>query len=121
MDNLNIVYNYHEHEGSEDSTANGCYTKAVYHSHTSSCYKYCSGVWVYRGKEEDSHGTKQGVYTCSVCGHEYRAGAPYIDGGGAGQSCGQRSLNCSRGGTIETYKLGCGKTEDTIESATIIY
>ena len=103
MDNFNIVYTYHEHEGSEGTEANGCYTTA---NNILTGY----GTHNLRATNEyyDVHMWMECIY------------------------CGGRWLNCNipqyYNPTCDkqpqyntTYTLGCGKTEETIESVTIIY
>ena len=121
VENLNIQYNYHIHEGTPNIIANGCYKTPVYHSHTTNCYRYCSGVWVFVKRDENEHGVTQDFYRCSNgCSIGY-VGSPYKNGSGSGNPCSNRSLSCSLSGTIETHTFGCGKTDSTIESAIIIY
>ena len=97
LGNVNIQYNYHTHEGTTTS-GTGCYTTPNIVNVT------CTG-WI--ADEFDING---GIHigTCNRCGRtDYTTG---------GKICG-RLLGTRQDG----YKLDCGKTEDTIESATIIY
>ena len=108
IENSDIKYTYHTHSG-DPNTGGGCYVPK-YHQHTSSCYKTvsaCSG-W--------TKWSSDGWQTCRTCG--YRVYAPDASGGIA---CGRTTsqLVCTHGNDIIGYILGCRKTEDTIESATI--
>ena len=122
LGNLNIVYTYHEHIGSAGTTANGCYTTPVFHTHADACYSYCSGKLVFDRQAESPQGTPEGHYHCSICNKGFYYGSPYHTGSAAGLTCNDKKLTCSKTtSTIDKYSLGCDKTEDTIESATIIY
>ena len=119
LDNLDVQYTYHVHEGSEGITANGCYTAPVYHAHSNSCYSSCNGSWKYSSSFNEDGETYYRV-KCSGCGgadtfikHEWESGKIY--------SCRTRILTCNKTGFIENYVLGCGKDETTIESVTILY
>ena len=108
LDNLDVQYTYHVHEGNEGSTANGCYTNAV---HTYESYTYqCPGTNTILRTSDGNHAGSAGKYNCDAyCGNF----------GNYGKKC-----TATRTGTrivSTTYSLGCGKTEDTIESVTIIY
>jgi len=95
----------------------GCYTKPVYHSHVSTCLGTTSSIcgcnrdigW----HEVPNNGSPYPA--CSACGHYYHQSSV----------CSfpkQTSYyKCGLDNTIESYDLGCGKTEQTIESATIKY
>lgn len=112
LDNLDVQYTYHVHEGSESATANGCYTKAIYHSHINSCYIQCSGTANSKGGAGNAW-----KYTCNKCNKDY-----WVGSWGADFPCTEKILSCGKtSSTIDNYTLGCGKTEETIESATIIY
>lgn len=126
MDNLNIVYTYHVHEGSAGVTANGCYTTPIYHSHISTCYseeKTCYAT----PSERYIDGRTWIGYDHSACGASWD-GVDWKDGSSGYNSSYNayshtyKNLICNKtNSTIDDYVLGCGKTEDTIESATIIY
>lgn len=105
------------HEGSAGATSNGCYTTPVYHSHTTSCYKSCGGSYSITGN--GAEGTY--VVKCSRCGNTaYKKVSDW--NAGSGRTHNSQILNCSINTNLpENYVLGCGKTEETIESATIIY
>lgn len=119
--NLNIEYTYHVHQGSEGSTANGCYTKAVYHSHGSNCY--CNGQYTYNGVYVGNCSLQDDkIYpiTCNKCGQYQQWYGRDMGRYGAYSPCG--AFICSKSTTTPiSYTLGCGKTEETIESAKIIY
>lgn len=114
---MNVQYTYHVHEGAEGSTSNGCYTNAVYHSHTNNCYKSCSGSLTKTSSSDDQY-----VFKCNTCGGtNYRTKHDWENNPSV-RSCNLPKISCGKTtATIEKYSLGCGKTEDTIESATIIY
>ena len=116
LNNLNIVYTYHEHEGSEGASPNGCYTKVVQHGHVDSCYTQCTGTHKYGGYNyTENNGTIYYVKPCNVCGKDDR-GTNTSD-----VKCTNKTLSCNIDSSILNYELGCGKTEDTIESVTIVY
>ena len=72
------------------------------------------------GPYKNASGTPEYEYTCDLCG----ATKHLCDGGAAAgsQHCSRQGrLICNRGGEITGYTLGCGKTEQTIESATIVF
>lgn len=102
---------YHVHEGSA-SISGGCYTTPVYHSHTSGCYREV-GSPEYGCHTIRSWDTSEGDWA----GHDYK----YYE-----MSCGRTIhgtnsyhthsvLDCSQGGNIVSYSVGCGKNERTIE------
>lgn len=101
----------HQHTGNPQE-GGGCFVP-VYHSHTGSCYKTISsseyGCYVVR-----SWDTSDGDYE----GHDYQ----YYEMScgttvhGTNSSHGHMITVCNRGGSIERYTLGCGKTEETPES-----
>lgn len=108
-----IVYTYHHHSGSS-SAGGGCYTKAVYHTHTDSCYNWththnsgCAGhsVWV---------DWVPGVEP--YWGYVYTCGDPPNTKG---------SLKCklptSSDGKPAYYELACGYNEGEIVKADIVY
>ena len=111
LDNLDVQYTYHVHEGSAGTTANGCYTLPVYHAHSNSCYKTCGGKQTIVSSNSSYMKVK-----CTSCGDTSNEDPDYDV-----FICGVTTLICNKAGTISSYKLGCGKTIETIESATIIY
>lgn len=129
LSNLQVSYTYHIHEGNVGTTANGCYTKAVYHTHTGSsasgngCYTNaitCTSTFTYQSSYFNQAQNHQ-VWTwiCNGCGR----GVTTWDSSNPGV-CNYTyySLGCGKStSTIEKYSLGCGKTTETIDSATIIY
>ena len=130
LDNLDIQYTYHVHKGSAGTSANGCYTKAQYHAHVSSCYTAATGS-IYADPNyypTDSSGNYLWGYYCNTCGtlvgkFGVWEGASFNQGVSSGtHNCGYTVVSCGKTtSTITGYTLGCGKTEQTIEGATIIY
>ena len=119
LSKANIQYVYHIHEGNAGSFANGCYTKEVYHRHISGCYGICNGTIKvgYTGWDEGLQVTFYYQY-CQSCGADYTS-TSNKNGGTCTNSvpkCGKSTTT-----TIDGYTIGCGKTTDTIESATIIF
>lgn len=114
-ENLDIQYTYHKHEG-EASKGTGCYTKSVKHKHKASCYTECTGTLTYL---REYLGESQ--YQCTECNTIFYYGAPDNNGAAAGRVCSEQSVTCGKTNVIESYDVGCGKTEDTVESAVIIY
>lgn len=123
LDNLEIQYTYHEHTGSEGTTANGCYIMPVIHTHLTNCY--CAGTLYDTGQRQEAiHPTWTAYYIvsrCSGCG-----ATPWLMTNGGrdeswklGTTCG--ALICGKTNTVEGYILGCGKDETTVESVTIKY
>lgn len=97
-----------------DSTnGGGCYTNAIRHSHSGSCYK---SVFV------DTCGCTAYInYNAGICdcGHGYGS---HNNGMDCKAGYTNNVLECTKSTTaILGYDLGCGKTTETIESATIIY
>lgn len=141
LDNLDVQYTYHVHEGSAGTTANGCYTKATYHVHTGSsssgggCYTKSTssttcGRSLYKYQPDAYTSPSTWNVACSSCGEGYTSGtASYCEQYIASKpkctktiSTSTVTLTCGMTtSTITGYVLGCGKTTDTIESATIIY
>ena len=126
MNSSNIQYTYHRHvdgngveitSSTTSSTSGGCLTHG-YHSHNSNCKNSCTitksvgytsnetGVTTYHIVEKHSScGQATSTYSTTnkdtgTSTHEY-----YV--------CGNSPVN--------TYKIGCGKTESSIESATITF
>lgn len=114
LDGISINYIYHSHSGNSN-TKGGCYTKAI-HNHTESCSK--------------EYGTHHVVFTehydgarvymkCTYCG----LGGYYSDGWDIGDwgTCEKNIKRYTCGSPAQSYGLGCGKTENSIESATIVF
>ena len=128
LDNLDVQYTYHVHEGSASTTANGCYTTAVYHSHVTACYVEATGSIGQLRSYADS-GIYAYTYGCNRCNTETGwirgntiEGEHTETGKLSGTHyCGYMITTCGKENTIEKYTLGCGKTEDTVESVTITY
>lgn len=113
MENIDIQYTYHEHQG-EPSINGGCYTTPVYHSHVSNCYSKCTGTLY----SLNNTGTET-QWRCPKCDWKgYRSNS---SGTKYGDPCPTSVISCSLTGTIIAYDIGCGKTTDTVESATIIF
>ena len=115
MDNLNIQYTYHTHIG--DTNIGGeCYMKNP-HTHSTYCYPA-----VNCNRKSSEHPDKPGWWyflgNCSN-GHQVTILELGYLGGGIGY-CSRCSFICGID-TSDTYVTSCGKTEETIESATIIY
>ena len=110
LDNLNIQYTYHSHSGTADNGL-GCYTIPIRHTHENSCYTTVYGVY-----EKTSDWTGSVYDRCTRCGDTQGVGLEGVT------HCYGTNLTCTIDTTIISgYSLGCGKTEETIESATIIY
>ncbi len=116
IQNLNITYTYHTHEG-EAAAGTGCYTVPVYHSHINTCLGTTTnscGCTTDRGWHEvPNNGSPYPA--CDHCGHFYHQSSP------CGFGTTTSYYKCGLDQAIEGYSLGCGKTEQTIETATIKY
>ena len=126
MDNLNIVYNYHLHDG-DGTYESTCYS-AIYHTHINACKITCGGTYyaTAEGVQQSSGGWDAPI-KCQRCGatNTWVSSGAQQDVGDkftrfkcskvTGYSCG---LNNEK---LEGYEITCGKTTDTIESATVIY
>ena len=127
LDKVDVKYIYHEHSG-DSTTGTGCYTVAEYHKHTDSCYKTVQtgtrkcGTW----NCYNNH-TPYADFRCSGCGSEAKnqwVGDTSSSGWGMGDHMVpiySKQLNCTKGDEIIGYQLGCGKTEESIESAIITF
>ena len=124
---ISVNIYYHKHVGDADS-GGGCYITPVYHSHTYCSYTQSNGTCTLSA---DSHRYNahdgNGDYYCAYCpygcdriyaGRSYPCtithSCPYLP----------KVTNYTCGKTtdiVEIYSLGCGKTEETIESVTIVY
>jgi len=116
MENIDIQYTYHVHQG-DTSSSGGCYTTPVYHSHANGCYKKCGGTIGPSENVDIAAGGQWTVRICQTCGEWYNPSATPSTCTKLTSTviCGKKTT------TIEGYSLGCGKTIDTIESATIIF
>ena len=114
LDNLEVQYTYHVHEGNS-STVGGCYNIPYYY------YSYPQDVYCYH-HNKGSAGYEQGTfYRCNDCGNTaWDYFPPTKIGTTTAYSYGY-SVPSNGTEISKTYELGCGKTEKTIESATIIY
>ena len=94
LDNLEVQYTYHVHSG---DTING-----------GGCYSTPNMVNVYCNTTV--HDSSNGTETCDRCGKFYSGQVGF-------------TITCNNviGQTQDGYILGCGKSEETVESATIIY
>ena len=109
IENASLSYTYHIHKDSEGITQ-----KSDYHANISGgCFTkenkevgICGGVFLNDGHDNYYHWIK-----CNKCGYRIST-----DWGAAGNTC-TRSYYT---GAVY-YSLGCGKTDNTIESATIIF
>lgn len=147
MNNSNIQYTYHSHSGNNIS-GGGCYTVEDIHNHANECYtitttiktvksynvrdsgkKYdcCNGAgavtWAvfYDVVEKDSDNNiiSSKVQEGTIIGCGQCVGTKANQGVGTSNN---KVLNCSiPEGVLLGYALGCGKTENTIESATIVF
>ena len=125
-DDLNISYTYHKHkdaDGNEQSVeyqasvSGGCFTKEniiyttttgpcgqqLYNAGATSIYNDVTGEWLTAYN-----------FNCPIHGHQR------TEGGGWSGNC---TVQCTK--EVDTgkryYTINCGKTEDSIESATITY
>lgn len=124
LDNLEVQYTYHIHEGSEGTTANGCYITPVYHSHVSSCYSSHTSSWMHTGEhvQTGTEGQWACQYQCSICGQRYSQNNNQGSHSTKPPTKTHSTLICTKStSTIDNYTLGCGKNEGDIESAIIIY
>lgn len=115
LSKASVEYVYHEHSG-DASSGTGCYSKPVYHTHNSGCYsEYKCGHW---DCISNVGGTV--VFQCSGCGQKVTEYNVDTSGGGWGKGSHYSSkLSCGMSNNITGYTLGCGKTEQSIEYATI--
>ena len=124
---INVNISYHEHMESVGENENGCYI-AVYHTHISSCKIVCNGTFkaTERGTQ-NADGSWDAPIKCERCGLT----SEWVSSGAqqrVGDTCNRfkcwkvTGYSCKlNDGDIEKYDLVCGKTEETIESATIEY
>lgn len=115
--NGQISYVYHQHTGSHTS-GGGCYaTTPTYHWHTGTCYgPMCGAIMYDAGVTNASWGCGAGVSLASCPVHGIKENCH------GGQLCESRDLICTiPQGTFQGYALICGKTPQTIESATIVF
>lgn len=121
-DNLQVEYTFHKHEGSPGSVANGCYFYPIYHQHDTSSPCYVPAQWSsnYQHMGADPVNPGNEVYRCRSCGTYMYARTGTNP---AAHKCRDAYYNCGKtpGGTIDSYTLGCNKTEETVESVTIKY
>lgn len=107
LSKVNIQYTYHEHIGSAGTTANGCYTSA-------------SSTPQYGTHKEYLPTGAINAYICQYCSCTMRymneANYQWVTKATEKETCTKNII-----GYNYIYSLGCGKTTNTIESATIIY
>ena len=106
LDNLEVVYTYHVHEGASDM-GTGCYTTPVYGYNYQSCYHICH----YSSGEVCHIHPVGSIPNCGFDGGVFN-GYQYSNG---------YTHNVAVSSYINYYTLGCGKDGNTIESATIIF
>lgn len=127
INSVAISYTYHKHtNGNGDivtkatvyssAAPGGCYIAA---GHKHNAITTCSTTTT-KTKKTHTHSMHAG--TCPHCGHVTHEGDTDSNGY-ANHSCTYTSTTTSYtcGSPTNTWKLGCGKTESTIESATIIF
>lgn len=137
-----VEYVYHKHvdkDGKEvsfanaasykQSTAGGCFSKPVYHTHTSSCYKTTTQSYT-AGMRYDGHtygdGTWYRTAYCTDCGNQI-----FITGSSGGwgtdaphtHTRNVQTLICTKSTTadIDYYALSCEKTATSIDSGYIVW
>ena len=115
-DNLNISYTYHLHSGNE-TNGDGCYTTPVYY-YSYTAYTYCNHPNLAYAEVGDG----DDFYRCYDCGTTSinKKPSPKVTGS---YTAYEEGYTIPSGATLisTTYEIWCGKTEDTIESATITY
>jgi hypothetical protein len=121
IDNASIIYTYHSHVG-DAQNGGECYSPLYkVHSHSNGCYSTVSSTCTcsaYAGQWINDT-----IFICRVCGH-----AGHGPGGTCGATTTSTVLSCGKiEGTryqsegLEAYVISCGKTESTIETATIVF
>ncbi|MCM1125011.1 MAG: hypothetical protein NC429_00930 [Lachnospiraceae bacterium] len=119
-ENASLVYNYHQHTGSS-TEGTGCYTKPEYEYNKGECHVYISGC--IGGSTTDSNGFMTCNYTegHTNCGRGtiYLSYHPHRESEHIGSSEYKHEYVISS--EITGYSINCGKTESTIESATIVF
>ena len=106
LDNLQVQYTYHVHEG-DGTSATGCYKAQI---------NTCSNVLYATDSNGNSYDEGDVIYhICSI--HGVVGCAPWETWISAGKPV-TRVCGTNMG---TKYVLNCGKTEETIESVTIIY
>ena len=103
LDNLDVQYTYHVHSG-DASTIGGCYGNIT---------KQCPGRYI-TTKESWFNRCWWSVITCNSCGVSWTN-----EDGDYAYKAGSDRGKCTR--AVSGIGLSCGKTEQTIASATIIY
>lgn len=123
IENLDITYTKHFHEGSS-SGGGGCYTKKTVHNHSGTemcgwgCYTTCPTVWLTHYPDLKDGAQDWGCLTCNW--HWYtmtngRGDPPHYEHFSKIPRCGYQQ------GQILSYSVGCGYTEGQILTATITY
>lgn len=112
MDDISIEYVYHEHTGNSTDSG-GCYGARVAVTVT------CTHAYSYDELQPDGMHKCYGLYEGTHCNMHPDRLEWYIT-----EEAFQAGVRGSGQHSIETgyyYALNCGKTEDTIESATIVF
>ncbi len=121
MENADVEYEYHYHDGNEQSGGT-CFTDALYHTHDSqSCFGICTNKNLNYVKDyyDGNHDHKY-VYECSVCGFEY--GSYGSEGDRYSRIHVSASPICGMPeNQVLGYQCTCGMSDGQIISATIIY
>ena len=112
MDDISIEYVYHEHTGNS-TDGGGCYGERV------AVTVICTHAYSYDELQPDGMHKCYGLYEGTHCNMHPDRLEWYIT-----EEAFQAGVRGSGQHSIETgyyYALNCGKTEDTIESATIVF
>lgn len=111
LSKVNVQYTYHVHAGTAGETANGCYTNPIMKQVIS---HYEDERYHPTVRDDDGDGEEH-CPNCNIL----------VQTGGFGSktcfNCYVTVKNPVYISVVDYYDLGCGKTEDTIETATIIY
>lgn len=102
---------YHKHSGS--ASGGGCYTVPVYHKHSDTCYG--EGYWCKWGEPYQAGGIADAWVSICECGAQ--SVSSHKTGCETGEHTYHRGeLKCTKSetDTIESYSIGCGKTEKTV-------
>lgn len=121
MENVDVEYEYHYHDGNEQS-GGACFTDALYHTHDSqSCFGICTNKSLNYVKDYyDGNHDHRYVYKCSVCGFEY--GSYGSEGDRYSRIHVSASPICGMPeNQVLGYQCTCGMSDGQIISAKIIY
>lgn len=115
MENCTISYVYHEHTGEQSGAGSGCYQG--YHVHVNSCYEQVqNGIC--------GNNSKLNGYSCPIHGTKYVWVEDQPHGDGIDSyvcHAPNYTTNIICSSPYDHWRLICGKTESTIESATIVF